>query len=337
MAKISSSTLKRLIFFIFTLVIIGKSGFAQDPEFSQFYANPLYLNPAFAGSAVCPRLIMNYRNQWPSITGTFVTYNASYDQHIDKISGGVGLLVTSDRQGEGTISTNSFSGIYSYRLEVSRTFSVKAAIQATYVDRRLAWEKLTFGDMIDPKYGFVNNSNEPKPGSTSKGYLDFSTGIIGYTENFYTGIAVSHVTEPEEGFITIHKIPMKITAHAGAVIDLQKRRSRTRGMEDITISPNFLFQKQQDFNQFNYGFYVNWYPFVSGLWLRQNFSEKGNTDALIFLFGIQQNSFKIGYSYDLTVSKLTNITGGAHEISFALQFQCPPKRKKVRTINCPSF
>jgi type IX secretion system PorP/SprF family membrane protein len=334
MAKISSYTRKRLILFIFALVFISKFSFAQDPEFSQFYANPLYLNPAFAGSAVCPRLIMNYRNQWPSITGTFVTYNASYDQHIDKISGGIGLLVTSDRQGEGTISTNSFSGIYSYRLEVSKTFSIKAALQATYVDKRLAWEKLTFGDMIDPRNGFVNNTQEPQPGSLSKGYLDFSTGIIGYTENFYTGVAVSHLTEPEEGFITIHKMPLKITAHAGAIIDLQKRRSRTRGLNDITISPNILFQKQMDFNQLNYGFYVNWFPFVGGMWFRQNFN---NSDALIFLAGIQQNSFKIGYSYDLTVSKLTNITGGAHEISFALQFQCPPKRKKVRTINCPSF
>lgn len=312
---------------------MGEYSHAQDPAFSQFYANPLYLNPAFAGSVVCPRVITNYRNQWPSITGTFVTYNASYDQHIDKISGGIGILINSDRQGEGTITTNSFSGIYSYRLEVSRSFSIKAAIQASYVDRRLAWEKLTFGDMIDPRYGFVRNTLETQ-GSDNTSYLDFSTGIIGYTENFYTGVAIHHLTEPEEGFITIHKIPMKLTAHAGAIIDLQKRKSRTRGIEDITLSPNILFQKQMDFNQLNYGFYINWYPFVNGIWFRQNFN---NSDALIFLAGIQQSSFKFGYSYDLTVSKLTNVTGGAHEISFSLQLRCPPKKKKIRTINCPSF
>jgi type IX secretion system PorP/SprF family membrane protein len=307
---------------------------AQDPAFSQFYANPLYLNPAFAGSVVCPRLIMNYRNQWPSITGTFVTYNASYDQHIDKISGGIGILVNSDRSGEGTMVTNTFSGIYSYRLEVSRTFSIKAALQATYIDRKLAWEKLTFGDQIDPKFGFVNFTKEPPPDKTSKGNLDFSTGIIGYNENFYVGVAISHLTEPEEGFYTIHKLPMKFTAHAGAVIDLQKRKHKSRSQEDLTISPNILYQQQLHFNQLNYGFYVNWSPFVSGVWFRQNFQ---NSDAIIFLVGIQQSSFKIGYSYDLTVSKLTNITGGAHEISFALQFRCPIKKKKIRTINCPAF
>ena len=41
----------------------------QDPHFSQYYANPLYLNPALAGAQICPRLAFNFRNQWPSITG----------------------------------------------------------------------------------------------------------------------------------------------------------------------------------------------------------------------------------------------------------------------------
>src|SRR5436189_5376057 len=85
---------------------------AQDPEFTQFYANPLYLNPAFAGSAKCPRLNLNYRNQWPALTGTFVTYSASYDQHFDGIGGGLGLLFLSDKAGEGTLTTTNISMMY---------------------------------------------------------------------------------------------------------------------------------------------------------------------------------------------------------------------------------
>ena len=45
--------------------------FAQDPQFSQFYANPIYTNPAFAGSSTVGRIVANARNQWPSIAGTF--------------------------------------------------------------------------------------------------------------------------------------------------------------------------------------------------------------------------------------------------------------------------
>ena len=80
---------------------------AQDPQFTQFYANPLYLNPAFAGTARCPRVVMNYRNQWPALTGTFVTTSASYDQHVDGLTGGLGLLVTHDQAGKGTLNTTT--------------------------------------------------------------------------------------------------------------------------------------------------------------------------------------------------------------------------------------
>src|SRR2546423_6783100 len=100
------------------LLLISGAALAQDPEFTQFYANPLYLNPAFAGSARCPRLALNYRNQWPSLQGTFVTYSASYDQHVDGISGGLGLLALSDKAGEGTIATSNISAIYAYQLTI---------------------------------------------------------------------------------------------------------------------------------------------------------------------------------------------------------------------------
>jgi type IX secretion system PorP/SprF family membrane protein len=147
--------LKRLIL----LILIGLAGIdnlqAQDPQFTQFYANPLYLNPAFAGSVRCPRLVLNYRNQWPAIPGTYVTYSASYDQHFDGINGGLGLIATNDVAGEGTLTTTNISGIYSYHLEVSKTFSIKAGFQATYGQRVLDWTKLNFGDQIDPRYGFV--------------------------------------------------------------------------------------------------------------------------------------------------------------------------------------
>ena len=319
------------------MILLGLRSEAQDPIFSQFYANPLYLNPALAGSAVCPRVNLNYRNQWPSISGTYVTYSASYDQYWDKISGGVGLIAMSDRAGEGALTTNTISGIYSYRLTINRSMTLNAGFQATYMNRRIDWDKLTFPDMIDPKFGFVNGTMEKQPPKLSIGFADFSAGLLlSHTDYFYTGIAVDHLTQPNEGFYSdiSSKLNMKFTFHAGGIINLKARRSGARQPEDPTLSPNILYQQQQNFQQINYGVYFNRYPFVGGLWFRQNFN---NADAFILLAGFQQASFKLGYSYDLTVSKLTNITGGAHEISVSFNFPCPVKHKKVRTINCPSF
>ena len=322
--------IKRLL--VFTILCI--SGFqvlAQDPEFTQFYAAPLYLNPAFAGTARCPRIMTNYRNQWPNLSGNFVTYAASYDQHVDALQGGIGLLVVNDKAGDGVLNTTNISGIYSYQLNVTHRFSIKAGFQATYAQKRLDWSKLTFGDQISPKYGFIYPTQEVMP-QESRSYFDLSAGILAYSSKFFGGLAINHLTQPNEGFISTNqaKLPMKITVHAGMQIPLaSKSRSSTS-----YISPNILFQQQQNFTQVNMGLYVGKGALVGGAWCRYNFT---NIDAIMLLVGIQQGIFKFGYSYDVTVSKLAPSTAGAHEISFGMQFQCKKPKKRFRTIQCPSF
>ena len=315
---------KKLILLLTTLCSAGiwQDLQAQDPQFTQFYANPLYLNPAFAGTARCPRICMNYRNQWPNLSGTYVTYSASYDQHIDAISGGLGLIVTQDDQARGTLKTTNVNLIYSYLLPVTREFSIKLGLQAGFFQKSLDKTKLNFGDMIDARRGFVWNTNEVIP-STNKSNLDFGGGILGYSKRYFIGAAFNHITQPDEGLQGTSKLPLKITGHAGAVIPLEKGG-------DSYISPNVLFMQQQNFTQLNLGLYFVRGSFVGGLWYR-------NSDAFIVLLGIQTDHFKVGYSYDVTVSKLSSNTAGSHEISMQMQFECRPKKKKYRTISCPSF
>src|SRR3974390_955108 len=106
MNKLLLSFILLLPFFYFEETVL-----AQDPHFTQFYANPIYLNPAFAGSHRCPRVVFNYRNQWPNITGTFVTTSFSYDMRVEALSGGLGFHFLNDRAGIGTINTTRFRGM----------------------------------------------------------------------------------------------------------------------------------------------------------------------------------------------------------------------------------
>ena len=315
---------KRLLFCMFLSIIGFNSLKAQDPHFTQFYASPLYLNPAFAGTERCPRFVMNYRNQWPAITGQFVTYSMSYDQHIDAIQGGLGLLVMNDRAGEATLNTTNVSLIYSYLLNVNRNFSLKFGAEATLAQKHIDKSKLTFGDMIDERYGFVYDTQEQLPTDT-KTFTDFSAGVLGYSKSFYAGFAAHHLTQPDQGFIGNSTLPMKFTGHAGAVIPIEKN-----GESGLSISPNILFYKQQDFYQFNLGLYVSRGALVGGVWY-------GFGDALNVLIGLQQNSYRLGFSYDITTSKLTNATAGSIEFSGAYIFPCKPKKKKFRAVKCPSF
>lgn len=306
------------------IFICALSGNAQDAAFTQFYANPLYLNPAFAGSARCPRINLNYRNQWPAIAGNFVTYSASYDQHVDLLKGGLGLLVVSDKSGQGTLNMSSYSGIYAYQLNITRKLSLKAGVQGSYVQKSIDRSKLTFGDMIDDRRGFIYNSSE-QINTLKQSYFDASAGLLAYSQNYFFGFAANHLTEPDEEFLqqaAEARLPRKFTAHAGTVIDIQK--------DIFSISPNILYQQQKEFKQINVGLYINRGPLVAGLWYR-------NKDAFIGLVGIEYKSIKFGYSYDMTVSKLSNQTAGSHELSFAFQAECKTKKKKFRTLNCPTF
>lgn len=332
------TNMKSMVKKVFSLFVISVTlfqySFSQDPHFSQFYANPLYLNPALAGSLICPRLIFNFRDQWPSIKNAYVTYNASYDQHFPGISGALGVLVNTDRQGGGILNTTQASAIYSYRGEITRDFSIKAAIQATYFQRSLDWDKLRFPDQLDPKWGFVYNTNEPVPDELKRSFADFSAGFLGYHDKFYIGGAVHHLTRPNEGFNTVTRLPMRYTGHAGFILSLEQTTSKKYTPEETTMSFNILYMQQHKFQQFNYGVYFNYFPFVGGLWFRHSFK---NPDAVIFLLGLQQEFFRFGYSYDMTVSKLTNASGGAHEFSLTFLFPCPKQIKRIRPISCPSF
>ncbi len=333
--QIQLKEMKRTILFLGVLLgfmlLTPTESRAQDPEFTQFYANPLYLNPAFAGTARCPRLTMNYRNQWPALSGTFVTTSASYDQHVETVQGGLGLLVTNDRAGR-TLNTTSVSGIYSYQQPISRTFSIKAGFQATYFQKSVDWNQLQFGDQIDPRRGFIYETQDVPRGGTINN-VDFSAGLLGFSENFFAGVAVHHLNEPNESLVVgTSRLPMKLTAHAGANIPID-RRSR---YSESSISPNILYRRQGEFQQLNLGMYVNKGPIVGGIWYRALFFTDYR-DAFIVLVGVQTDVIRFGYSYDVTVSELTPATGGSHEVSMTIQFDCRPKRRKFRTISCPSF
>lgn len=307
----------------FGALILSTLAFAQDPQFTQFYANPLYLNPAFAGSNNCPRVCLNYRNEWPAITGTFVTTSFSYDQYAQGMHGGLGVLVTHDKAGEGTINTTNVSGIYSYHLKIHRTVSINFGFQASYHQKSVDWDKLNYGDQIDPKKGFIHLTAEV-PGTSAQN-LDLSAGLLVYGDHFYGGASVSHLTTPNEtvknGF---SPLPMKYNVHGGIKIPLGND-----GFENY-ISPNLIYQEQQDFKELNIGFYAARGPIVGGMWYR-------GRDAFILLIGVQSGIYRMGYSYDVTVSKLSNATAGSHELSLGLYFGCKPKKKNFRPIDCPSF
>lgn len=298
--------------------------YGQDAVYSQFYLSPTLLNPAFAGNTHSPFVAVNYRNQWPSINQAYSTYSVAYDQQW-KSNSGVGIYVNSDNAGAGAIKTTKVAGIYSYKIRLNTDTYLKGAIEAGYGQTSLDWQQLVFFDSLDPQFGATSPggvtipSNEIPADNLSRSFFDIGTGVLIYNPRWYAGVSLKHANSPTIDFIDDQtgrdgQLPSRLTVHGGMQINLDGG-NRFKG--STFISPNALVSVQGDFWQVMAGAYVNVDQVFGGLWYRQG---GANGDAVIGSIGIKSGIFKIGYSYDYTVSELTIGSGGSHEIGVTMLF-----------------
>ena len=291
---------------------------AQDPEFSQFYANPLYLNPALTGTSALPRLVTNYRNQWPKQGNTYVTYNFTYDQFVNSIRGGIGMKIMYDRELNGVVNSINTSFLYSYHVQANDHLFFTMALEAGFIYKQFNTSGLIFPGMIDQGTGAVTGTYPLPFEDGQKIFPDFSFGMAGQMDDVYFGLALHHLTQPDQSIIEgdqVGRLPLKITLHAGA-----KGQRFHRGLlsKEFTLSPNLIYQQQGGFKQINAGIYMkeDWLSF--GLWYRNNLSIR--PDAAIAMIGIQLPKFQLGYSYDFSLSNIAAYSFGSHEISLTFFF-----------------
>lgn len=302
------------ISFSFLLTFFCLSCCAQDPEFSQFFSNPLYYNPAFAGVKIGPRFIFNFRDQWPSLNEAYVSYSASYDQFIDKIRSGIGFNVVGDNAGNGIYNSYTADAMYSYQIRVSENFNINMALEGGYFEKTLNWGEAVFADQLDPANPEnIGTTSETPPLNTKVAGPDFGAGILAYSKKFYFGFSAQHLITPNEAFYTTDPtgtIPRRFMGNIG-----WETSSKNDLPHSFFFSPNLIYLYQQGASQLNAGAYFGVTPLYIGFYYRDDFK---NPDAFILLVGVTEGIFRIGYSYDITLSGLAGYTGGAHEISLII-------------------
>ena len=311
------------------LVITTMGVNAQDPAFSQFYANPLYMNPAMAGVEGPAKVYLGYRNQWPNASSPFVTYQASYEQFFEPLQGGVGIHVINDRQGGGVFNTISLDAIYSYHLKVSHELLITGGFQASVGQRSMNPAGLVLPDELAGMAGTTLTGY-------STIYPDFSVGFGAFYKNFYGGIAIHHLHQPymAPSNDPNSRLARKYTAHLGALIPIYEKRL---GTEVLQLSPNLIFIQQDIYQQLNYGLEVIYKSLVGGVWFRQDLLFSYGT--AVFSMGYGNNQFRVRYSYDAKLSspEVHIPSLGAHEISMVIIFENLNRSKKHRAIKCPKI
>lgn len=309
--------MKKLITLFFAAVFcVGKSA-AQSPQFSQFYANPIYSNPAFAGDAGSPRFIANYRNQWASIGIPFQTAAFSFDTYAEDADIGLGIQAIHDQRGPA-LKSDQLSAQISKMIFLDGQKEVRliGGFQAGWTSNRWNGDDLTYVSQFlgsqDPLAGMRLSSNRvtvsggavleyvPRNDDYASYWLSGAWHNIGVNDD----ISIEH---QRLNFQLGTKIPLSIPSFFGNHLgsDLDRESALNLGVQ---------VRKQGVNRQLDAGFNVIVSPLIFGVWYRGMIWGESRRDAVIGTAGWAYGNMLFQASYDLPVSSL-GLDTGAFEIS----------------------
>jgi type IX secretion system PorP/SprF family membrane protein len=290
---------------------------AQDPQFTQSFGAMTYNNPSFSGSDTMGTVFITHRNQWPKLSGTYQTTVFGWQQYIGKINSYAGFHYMYDKA--GVMTTQRFTLNYSQNIKIKKLL-LRPSFEAVFFQKEIDWSQLTFGDQIDPRRGFVYQTNDiPRGGSISN--VDFNAGLLANFYNVTLGISVHHLTQPNEALMTGNSpLPMKIGLQFGYSLQI----GLPQGI--LKLDPYMMYYSQNNFQLLQGGMNINYRNILIGYMIR-------NKDSYAFLGGFKNERFTIAYSYDITTSSLGNSnTGGSHEFTTAFRFwKCKAHKKFLET------
>ncbi len=325
------------MFFITALssLFLIHSTSAQYQILSPLRSTMISVNPAFAGSNVCPFFGTTYQLQNDGHHNLGHTAELNFDSQIRPLAGGIGVTLSYDKtRGE---NWNMSTGLmYAYRFVISRRLVLNAALKAGY-----RFTNLDAANLSD-RYNFTQNAILPSSISSSKGAFTLGAGILAYSGNWFTGFSVDHINRPAEATSNGKKmkLPLRYSAQFGMIGNLWNGK----------ISP-VLIWNYQNHRFFNDSANQWMLDATQNVALDLSFSKGRMLGGLgldyvfghSFMYhvnaGVQISIIKLNYNFGFAPYKSGDHTSLAqtHQISIGFNFNCHPAHKRSRSISCPSF
>lgn len=326
---------------------------AQDPVFSQFFANRAYLNPAFTGIEDGLQLSATARNQWFAADKGYSFYTTTAEWQEPCWRSGFGVTLAHAQEGLAPLYSSSGSLMYSYFIPTEQG-EWRAGLKYAFNQRRLDWSNLTFSDQLDPVFGNIYAS-AVAAGRESVYFHDFGFGVVRrwdskttsngnsqFSYRSHIGMAVNHLVSlfgdgPDDSFLqTGAEVPARITIHGGTIIPLEFLRGVGR---KITLSPNARIESQGA-NPFNLGksltlvsagmYVIFLNQFTTGVLYhsRAPFAGAKHTNAFTLTAGFssqpqkkKEDNFYLGLSVDVNTSGLGFRSNNIYELNLRYAFR----------------
>jgi len=313
-----------LIAILLQIVAINSLKAQIDPHFSQYYAYPLWLNPALTGVINGEvRVNTNYKNQWPALGNAYQTGAISVDGKVnDNVS--LGMNVLDQRSGDAGFNYLSANVSFAYGVIVSNdgNHRLNFGLQAGFVNRSFDQSKLQLGSQYNSETGFDPGAPTGEIfNKVSSPMFDASAGIFYYNgnplskANLFGGVSVSHLNRPNDAFALDGpntKLPLRYTVQLGV---------KLKASDFFDITPHVIYIKQKDNEIRAFGAYseIKIHD-TQGLILGGMYRIQ---DAAVANVGYHVNNYIFGFSYDFNSSSLRPATNGqgGFELSISYVFR----------------
>jgi type IX secretion system PorP/SprF family membrane protein len=327
-------SVKKIVIHRFVLLLLlavqAEMSMGQDAHFSQFYASPMTLNPALAGTYKGTfRISTIYRDQWrDALDHSLRTFSASGDVKFDLNYGGkgvndvvaLGITFFGDRVSSFDFNTNQIvlTGAYHKALDKRTKQYIGVGVQGGILQKSINYEDLTFEDQFNAVDGYTLATGENLP-TNNRTFGDLGLGIyytISPTKNinFYAGAGYFHMTKPNISFYNIPDIidpnliktdtlNAKWSIHAGASIKSNDR---------LAIQPRINTLIQGTHRELNLGATFRYKIsktegkyFLIGPYIRGTKNYTGyELESVIGKVGFEMNNFIVGMSYDQNLKSI---------------------------------
>ncbi|OIN58878.1 PorP/SprF family type IX secretion system membrane protein [Arsenicibacter rosenii] len=315
------------ILYVFTCLLLGVSyvSYGQnDPQFSLFMFNPLYYNPAAAGSEGVSRFQLTHRTQWAGYQSTYNDGGApgtqllSFNTPLNKIKSGIGVYLLNDKLGPFINQAAEVS--YAYRITLKQgTLAIGA--QAGLYARGIDYAKLRPADPTDPLIP-TGRFMETRP--------DIGAGVYYNTVDYWIGASVVHLNKASATLENGRSIiPQNQTAYLTAGYRL--------GIGyDLDVQPSILYQYVVDPQPNMKASSITGNLLVTydnRYWIGASYRQGDAFSGTIGLNLLTNKSLRLGYAFDFTTNSYIGKSPGSHEIMVSYNLPTPDGRKKpiVRT------
>ena len=321
----------KIILFLF-LALTSLQVKAQDPIFTQYFFVPESLNPAFTGTLNEWYTGVIHRTQWPDGNKKLQTNFGYINGPLDpegKMA--VGITILNHHEVFTDYNYLQTNAAFAYNINLNSDVKLRLGIEAGYGNKNYNFGGLLLEDQIDVNNGSVTGGTVDAMLYNYKekiGFFDVSSGLLLYSDDFWFGASLKHLSTPEIAFTDVGSVPLSMffSVQGGYAFNINSFKFIFQDDAKLLLTGNYM--RQGEFNRLDIGTALEFDRFTLGALAAINpegKSEESHMLTSVNLFAsIQIDRFVLGYSYDINTSAFGN-SKGIHELSLTFQIGrgCP--------------